>query len=181
MRKRDLKATGFTAIELLIVLSILGIIVVSLAPGLRRSLRNTAQEQGFSEDQIRQKKTIADMRNTGTALLSWLTDEVGAAAAGSDSTIDLRDYPAIRREDLVTILSPAYLQEVPDVDGWGNAYEYALNVEDPLVKQVMAIRSPGRDGFTDADVYTVTSFDPDDFDQDIVWADGFFVRWPQQD
>ena len=28
--------------------------------------------------------------------------------------------------------------------------------------------------------YTVTSFDPTDYDQDIVWADGFFVRWPQK-
>jgi prepilin-type N-terminal cleavage/methylation domain-containing protein len=181
MGKRDPRPTGFTAIELLIVLSILGIIVVSLAPGIRQSLRDTAQEQDFPEDQSRQKQTLADIRNTGTALYSWLTDEVGAAAAGSDSTVDLRDYPAISREDLVTILSPAYLQEVPDADGWGNAYEYALNVENPLTEQVMAIRSPGRDGFTDADVYTVTNFDPQDFDQDIVWADGFFVRWPQKD
>ena len=118
MEKRHQRPSGFTAIELLIVLSILGIIVVSLAPGLCQSLRDAAQEQDFSEDQIRQKKTIADMRNTGTALFSWLTDEVGAAAAGSDSTIDLRDYPAIRTEDLATILSPAYLQEVPDVDGF---------------------------------------------------------------
>jgi hypothetical protein len=23
-------------------------------------------------------------------------------------------------------------------------------------------------------------FDPTDRDQDIVWADGFFVRWPQK-
>jgi hypothetical protein len=26
----------------------------------------------------------------------------------------------------------------------------------------------------------VTAFDPTDYDRDIVWADGFMVRWPQK-
>ena len=44
----------------------------------------------------------------------------------------------------------------------------------------MSIRSPGRDGKYSATEYSVTPFDPVDFDEDIVWADGFFVRWPQK-
>ncbi|MFP5288928.1 MAG: hypothetical protein ACLGI9_24540, partial [Thermoanaerobaculia bacterium] len=64
-------------------------------------------------------------------------------------------------------------------DGWGHPYEYYLNVENPLAPQVMGIRSPGRDGEFSAVSYTVGPFDPYDFDEDIVWADGFFVRWPQ--
>ena len=28
--------------------------------------------------------------------------------------------------------------------------------------------------------YQAAAFDPTDYDQDIVWADGFFVRWPQK-
>jgi len=32
----------------------------------------------------------------------------------------------------------------------------------------------------DTDIYQVAMFDPSDYDQDIVWADGFFVCWPQQ-
>jgi hypothetical protein len=44
----------------------------------------------------------------------------------------------------------------------------------------MAIRSKGRNATAVADDYTVTSFQPTDYDQDIVWADGFFVRWPQK-
>jgi len=133
-----------------------------------------------------QKRTIADIRNTGTAMFSWLTDQVGAAAAGQPQTeeetlyVDLGQYPVLSHEEVQAILVPVYLQTVPEIDGWGNPYEYYLNVENPLAKQVMGIRSPGRDGSFSADRYTVTSFDPNELDEDIVWADGFFARWPQQ-
>ena len=46
--------------------------------------------------------------------------------------------------------------------------------------QVMAIRSLGRGGASEATTYTVTSFDPTDYNRDIAWSDGFFVRWPQK-
>jgi hypothetical protein len=44
----------------------------------------------------------------------------------------------------------------------------------------MAIRSAGRDGAFSGDTYTAGAFDPLDYDQDIVWADGVFIRWPQR-
>jgi hypothetical protein len=45
----------------------------------------------------------------------------------------------------------------------------------------MAIRSLGRNKAAEGSgTYSVTSFDPTNYDQDIVWADGFFVRWPQK-
>lgn len=138
------------------------------------------------DDGAAQKRTIADIRNTGTAMYSWLTDQVGAAAAGQSQTIeaapdvDLALYSLLSRDEVEEILVPQYLQTVPETDGWGNPYEYYLNVETPLAPQVMGIRSPGRDGRFSADSYTVTSFDPDELDEDIVWADGFFARWPQK-
>jgi uncharacterized protein len=159
-----------------------------------------AQEHGYKLDEViaqakeereiqatdaeAQKRTVADIRNTGTAMFSWLTDQVGAAAAGQSQTetgdIDLDDYPVLSREEVQSILLPQYMQTVPEKDGWGHPYEYYLNVEDPLAVHVMGIRSPGRDGRFSADSYTVTSFDPSEFDEDIVWVDGFFVRWPQR-
>ena len=42
----------------------------------------------------------------------------------------------------------------------------------------MAVISPGRGGTTDGSTYSVGSFAPTDYDNDIVWADGYFVRWP---
>jgi hypothetical protein len=133
-----------------------------------------------------QRRTVADIRNTGTAMLSWLTDQVGAGAAGPSQTeekwqgVDLDDYSVLSAEELREILVPQYMQQVPERDGWGNPFEYYLNVENPLEQQVMSIRSAGRDGRFSTDSYTATAFDPDDLDQDIVWADGFFVRWPQK-
>ncbi|MEA2562725.1 MAG: uncharacterized protein QOH06_4229 [Acidobacteriota bacterium] len=147
--------------------------------------KEESESQPAFTDSEAQKRTVADIRNTGTAMFSWLTDQVGAAAAGQSQTepsdeVDMDRYSALSYEEVQTILLPQYMQTVPERDGWGYPYEYYLNVENPLAQQVMGIRSPGRDGRFSADSYTVTAFDPDDLDQDIVWADGFFVRWPQK-
>lgn len=136
-------------------------------------------------DREAQRRTLADIRNTGTALFSWLTDQVGFAAPGMPqipealATVHFPDYPEISHEDLQDILVPQYMNQVPERDGWNHAYDFRLNVANPLAAKVMAIRSPGRDGAFSGDSYTVTGFDPDLFDEDIAWTDGFFARWPQ--
>jgi type II secretion system protein G len=162
---------GFTLIELLIVIAIIGIIAALLIPNFLDALQKA-----------KQKRTVADVRNTGTAMFSWLTDQVGAAAAGaSASEVSLSSYASpLAAADMNSILVPQYMQEVPNVDGWKTPYEYYLKTASPLDPQVMAIRSFGRNKTEDGDPYSVTSFDPTDYDQDIVWADGFFVRWPQK-
>jgi hypothetical protein len=113
-------------------------------------------------------------------MFSWLTDQVGAAAAGQSSTlVNLASYGTeMAAADLTTILTPQYIQSIPVLDGWKNPYQYYLLTSNPHAAQVMLIRSLGRDGVADSDSYTVTSFDPTDYNRDIVWADGFFVRWP---
>jgi len=163
-------------------------------------------------DAEKQKQTVADMRNLGTALFSWLTDQVNttagqqahgtapsagpkahhrvptigqqpksdASGAKPAKTLDVESSPLISTLDLEDLLVPNYLAEIPEVDGWGNPYEVRLNTDNLMAKTVMSIRSPGRDGRYAAYVYEIQGFDPADFDQDVVWADGFFVRWPQK-
>ena len=138
-----------------------------------------SESRPAATDKEAQKRTVRDIRNVGTAMFSWLTDQVGAAAAGQ-SQIDVDDYPVITSDELTNILLPQYMQKIPETDGWGSSFDYFLNVKDPLAQHVMAIRSPGRNGRYSTDSYSVTSFDPEEFDEDIVWADGFFVRWPQK-
>lgn len=147
--------------------------------------REEREKLPASTDEEAQKRTVAHIRNTGTAMFSWLTDQVGAGAAGQSQTeteihiVELKQYEPISREELQKILLPQYMQSIPETDGWGHPFEYYLNVEDPMAPQVMGIRSPGRDGKFSSINYTVGAFEPSDFDEDIVWADGFFVRWPQ--
>jgi len=75
------------------------------------------------------------------------------------------------------VLVPQYLQSVPVVDGWKTNFDYYLKTAKPLDPQVMAIHSYGRDKAKQlTSGINVTSFDPTDYDQDILWADGFFVR-----
>jgi hypothetical protein len=149
---------------------------------------NTAQaevKQSSIDDKEAQKKTVADIRNVGTAMFSWLTDQVGAGAAGqpqawgASKIVALKQYPLISRNELEKILVPKYIQSIQETDGWGHPYEFYLNTANPVAKEVMSIRSPGRDGRFSATDYTVGPFASNNFDEDIVWSDGFFVRWPQ--
>lgn len=172
MRRETCGQKGFTLIELLIVIAIIGLIAAMLIPNLLDAMQKT-----------KQKRTIADMRITGTALFSWLTDQVGAAAAGQvNSNVTLASYGTQKSLAVMeSILVPTYLQVVPPRDGWKFTYEYYVQIADVHARQVMLIRSRGRDNAaSSSSSYTVTSFDPTDYDQDIVWADGFMVRWPQK-
>lgn len=162
---------GFTLIELLIVIAIIGLIAAMLIPNLLDAM-----------NKAKQKKTLADMRITGTAMFSWLTDQVGAAAAGADGTVRISDYDAGKKsfDEIKDLMVPQYMQEMPRVDGWKYPYEYYLRSDSPSSRQVMLIRSMGQDRQADGTDYPVSSFEPTDYAQDIVWADGFFVRWPQK-
>jgi len=169
IRRKDQR--GFTLIEMLIVVAVIGIIAAMLIPNLLDAFQKA-----------KQKRTMGDMKVIGTAMFSWLTDQAAAAAAGaSASVVDLTQYGTqLAASDLTTVLVSQYIQSIPLLDGWKSPYQYYLRTDNPHAAQVMAIRSLGRDKTAEADQYTITSFDPTDYDRDIIWADGFMARYPQK-
>jgi general secretion pathway protein G len=157
-------------IELLIVVAIIGLLAAMLIPNLLDAL-----------SKAKQKRSMADLRTVGTAMMSWLTDQNSAAAAGASTTdVAISDYQPITLTALRDVLVPQYIQTLPVRDGWKHDYDYYLDVNDPRALHVALVRSPGQLGSFEADTYTPGSFDPTDYVQDLVWADGMFVRFPQK-
>ncbi|HEV8238902.1 MAG TPA: prepilin-type N-terminal cleavage/methylation domain-containing protein [Thermoanaerobaculia bacterium] len=167
---RRFREKGFTLIELLIVVAIIGLLAAMLIPNLLDAMQKA-----------KQKKTMADQRLLGGAMMGWLTDEVGAAAAGAQLTqLDLALYTPITAANLYNKLVPTYIQDIPAYDGWKRPYDLYLDTVLPIDVNVMAIRSAGQGGVPAGNTYVSGAFEPTAFDEDLVWADGFFVRWPQR-
>src|SRR4029078_10157239 len=137
---------GFPLIELLIVVAIIGIIAALLIPNFLDALQKA-----------KQKRTVADARNVGTAEMSWLTDQISAAAAG----FSLDDYSG--ETDIGTIrgkLVPQYIQELQALDAWTPQYKYWLETTDSSKKQIMAICSQGKAGSGCPGDYSAGGFEP---------------------
>jgi len=169
MRELRRRTAGFTLIELLIVVAIVGLLAAMLIPNLLDALQKA-----------KQKRAMSDQRLVGSAMMAWLTDHAAAAAAGASSTaVEMASYTSVTVDELRDALITQYIQDVPVRDAWKAPYDFYLDTTAAKV-QIMAIRSSAADLGFQADTYTSGSFDPTDYDQDIVWTDGFFVRWPQR-
>ena len=167
MKTRNQKSHGFTLIEILIVVALIGIIFGFLIPNLVDGLNKAIQ-----------KRTIADMHAVSIAMISYHTDMHGAAAAGS--SVQLTDYDPIALEGITDLLTPLYIDHVPNTDPWGNPYDYYFGrtTEEYGYELAFGIRSRGRDGIADDNAYAWGAFNPILYDWDIVWLDGLYVTWP---
>ncbi len=136
MFKRN-RQRGFTLIELLIVVAIIGIIAAILIPNLLDALQKA-----------KQKRTVADIRDVGTAWMSWLTDQVGAASAGQSKVYVGEPHDELSYTQLFNYLHPNqgffYMQEVPQLDGWNYEIKYAASLElGACIAEEALVRGPG--------------------------------------
>ena len=90
---------GFSLIELLIVVAIIGIIAAIAVPQLMNAM-----------DRGRQRRSMADMRNIATANGTIRVDTGAYAGA-------------------LAALVPTYMQVIPANDGWGTAFVYTTGAD----------------------------------------------------
>ncbi|TNF82113.1 MAG: hypothetical protein EP299_01615 [Acidobacteria bacterium] len=168
MRKRTRSSAGFSFIELLLIVALIGLITTILIPNLMDALHKSLQ-----------KRTVADMHAIATGMMSFYTDMHGGAAAGT--RVYLADYDPIAHGELTEMLVPMYIDHLPLRDAWHNAYDYYFGKTTAEYGYELAfgIRSRGRSGVADSVAYTWGSFDPTLYDHDILWLDGLFVTWPE--
>ena len=124
MPQRRSREAGFTLVELLVVVMIIGVVAAIALVSYVDAL-----------DRARQRSTMADMRSISRALESYLTDNhlVPADTGGISS--------------LAALLIPYQINVVPVRDHWGHTYGFTSNAFD-----LYTLESFGKDGADGADV-----------------------------
>src|SRR5436305_12250449 len=104
MRKK-----GFTLLELLVVVAIIGIIAAIAIPNLL-----------YAVQRAKQRRTMLDMKNLAVAWeprnteVSRYNAAAGADYEGCDQKVDINS--------VVAALTPTYIRTVPKNDAWGNPF-----------------------------------------------------------
>ncbi|HEX3580869.1 MAG TPA: DUF2059 domain-containing protein [Thermoanaerobaculia bacterium] len=132
-----------------------------LGPKFTAIIQQVAQER---EQRHPWERTMRDMRTIATAVEAYATDE--------------NKYPP--ESELKKVLVPTYIKELPEKDGWGNAYYYEASTDG----QHYRVASAGADNNFAWDTRKITLAEgkepkySDDLGEDIIYQDGTFIQAP---
>lgn len=153
-------------------------------------LPGPAEAELPTTDAERQARSLETIETVSTALLSWFVDvsvgdpdepavqrmqESWKVQPQQDGVV--HEYTRVPYEEIVGLLVPEYIEEVPRTNPWGHPCEFAVN-ENLRGAAVLSIRCPGKDGQFDSDLYVLGTFAEEDYGKDLVWADGLMIRQP---
>jgi hypothetical protein len=135
----------------------------------------------------KQRKSEDRINLLGDALVAWSGDrwkttpaETSRRLAAAGDAVDLRHCDVVTESQLQGLLVPRFLKSLEMKDGWGNPLAVCADRRKKPGKPLMCVRSAGRDGKFSGTAYTTGKIGTktgDDFDQDLVWCDGYIVRW----
>jgi len=170
MMKITRNSKGFTLIELLIVVAIIGILAAIAIPNLLTAMQRS-----------KQKRTMADMRSIATAWEAFATDNNAYNAAGAASTTSdftLANYVTFNYSSLASQISPTYIRNTPENDGWNNGYYFKVDTTNSARAQEYGIISGGKDTQLQG-VPAYPAGPTKVFECDIVYSMGAFVAYPE--
>ena len=150
----------FVVVGGLVLVAVLGIVAAIAIPNLLTAMQSS-----------KQKRTMADLRSVATALESYSTDN--------------NAYPRVESfEELRAILTPTYIRELPQMDGWGAPIRYecrsSVSEDSAATCDSYWVSSGGRDRTLETDDPTlVIPQTTVNFDCDIIYTNGEFVQYPQ--
>jgi len=155
------RQAGFTLIEVLITVAILGILSGIAVPGVFRAIRSAHQ-----------RKTMCDMRVLGAALEAYAVDH-NAYPPASGSCVPGVTFPPVEplKADAFASLVPTYISHPPIRDGWGRVFGYARDA----TSSFYLIQSRGEE---DDEFETLLCGPMFDSKHDIAYSNGNFVQWP---
>ena len=143
------RGQGFTLIEVMVVVVVIGIIAAIMIPNLLNALQRG-----------RQKRTLGDIHAVGTAVAAYEADRDKYPLQAATAPLG----------NMQSVLEPTFIQALPTTDGWGRDFTYlcAGGASYTLV-------SKARDGVSNGPASGPTS----NFNNDIVFSDGQFVTFPE--